>query len=118
MAGSAEDVAMQGVRVAVVMVMLMANSFGWGQQRGSAQTPTTDQSKPLSVSEGGDPAKEVSRTSKQKLLDDQAQRLVTMANELKAAVDKTNKNILSLDVVRKAEEIESLARKMKDQEKK
>ena len=64
------------------------------------------------------PAKEAARTSKQKLLDEQAQRLVTMANELKAAVDKTNKNILSLDVVRKAEEIESLAHKMKDQGKK
>jgi uncharacterized protein YjaG (DUF416 family) len=55
------------------------------------------------------------RTAKQKVLEAQARRLVTMANELKTAVDKTNKNILSLDVVHKAEDIEALAREMKGQ---
>jgi len=90
----------------------MATSLGWGQQRNAP--PAQTQAQPQVAAES-DPAKEDSRTLKQKLLDDEAQRLVTMANELKAAVDKTNKNILSLDVVRKAEQIEQLAHKMKDQ---
>ena len=55
------------------------------------------------------------RTAKQKLLADQAQLLVAMATELKMEVDKTNKNILSLTVVRKAEQIEALAHRMKDE---
>ena len=107
---------MRGTRVAAVTVILMANSFGWGWQRSAPpmQTPPPIPTQAPAVA-AGDPPKETIRTSKQKLLDDQAQRLVTMANELKMAVDKTNKNILSLDVVKKAEEIEFLAHKMKDQ---
>ncbi len=107
---------MRGTGGAIAAVVLMATSLGWGQQRNAppAQPQTQTQAQPQAAAES-DPAKEDSRTLKQKLLDDEAQRLVTMANELKAAVDKTNKNILSLDVVRKAEQIEQLAHKMKDQ---
>ena len=36
-------------------------------------------------------------------------QLLKLATELKQQVDKTNENLLSLDVVRKAEEIEKLA---------
>ncbi|MBB5059452.1 type VI protein secretion system component VasF [Granulicella aggregans] len=110
---------MRRLWLAVAAVILLANTFGWTQQRSIApiQIPAPTQSQPQAAAEA-DPAKEATRTSKQKLLDDQAQRLVTMATELKTAVDKTNKNILSMDVVRKAEEIESLAHKMKDQGKK
>jgi hypothetical protein len=58
------------------------------------------------------------QTEKQRALASQADRLVAMANELKAQVDLTNKNILSLTVVRKAQEIEALAKGMKEQAKK
>lgn len=58
------------------------------------------------------------RTEKQKALAMQADRLYDMAQELKAQVDKTNKNILSLKVVEKAEEIEALAKGMRGQVKK
>jgi hypothetical protein len=37
-------------------------------------------------------------------------KLLALATELKDYVDKSNENILSLDVIRKAEEIEKLAR--------
>jgi hypothetical protein len=45
---------------------------------------------------------------------DETDKLFQLATELKAAVDKTNENMLSLDVVRKADEVEKLARKVKD----
>lgn len=45
---------------------------------------------------------------------EETDKLFQLATELKAAVDKTNENMLSLDVVRKAEEVEKLARKVKD----
>ncbi|MBZ5508724.1 MAG: hypothetical protein LAO78_24955 [Acidobacteriia bacterium] len=45
---------------------------------------------------------------------DETDKLFQLASELKAAVDKTNENLLSLDVVRKADEVEKLARKVKD----
>ena len=41
-------------------------------------------------------------------------KLFQLATELKAAVDKTNENLLSLDVVRKADEVEKLAKKVKE----
>jgi flagellar motility protein MotE (MotC chaperone) len=42
------------------------------------------------------------------------ERLFQLATELKAAVEKSNENTLSLDVVRKADEVEKLAKQVKD----
>jgi hypothetical protein len=41
-------------------------------------------------------------------------KLLALATELKQYVDKTNENVLSVDVVRKAEEIEKLAHHVKE----
>ena len=41
-------------------------------------------------------------------------KLLALATELKDYVDKSNENVLSLDVVRKAEEIEKLAHHVKE----
>ena len=43
-----------------------------------------------------------------------AEQLLKLSTELKEYVDKTNENMLSMDVVKKAEEIEKLARSVKD----
>jgi len=51
---------------------------------------------------------------RQKQLVADAQRLLSLANELKADVDKTTKDTLSLDVIRKADEIEKLAHNVKE----
>ena len=42
-----------------------------------------------------------------------ADKLLTLAKELKESVDKTNESMLSVDVVKKAEEIEKLAHSVK-----
>jgi len=41
------------------------------------------------------------------------EKLLKLSTELKEYVDKSNENILSLDVIKKAEEIEKLARSVK-----
>ncbi len=41
------------------------------------------------------------------------EKLVQLSTELKEYVDKTNQNVLSVEVVRKAEEIERLAHNVK-----
>lgn len=41
-------------------------------------------------------------------------KLLKLSVELKACVDKTNTNVLSLDVMKKAEEIEKLAKSVHD----
>ncbi len=42
------------------------------------------------------------------------EKLVKLTAELKAYVDKSNENVLSLDVLKKADEIEKLARSVKE----
>jgi nitric oxide reductase activation protein len=49
---------------------------------------------------------------KQLVLD--TQKLLALANELKSDVDKSNKDTMSLDVIRKADEIEKLAHSVKE----
>ena len=51
---------------------------------------------------------------RQKRLVEDTAKLLELANELKAEVDKSDKNTLSLDVVRKADEIEKLAHSGKE----
>ncbi len=41
-------------------------------------------------------------------------KLLKLSVELKSYVDKSNENVLSLDVIKKAEEIEKLAKSVKD----
>ena len=41
-------------------------------------------------------------------------KLLRLSVELKESVDKSDENVLSLDVIKKAEEIEKLARSVKD----
>ena len=41
-------------------------------------------------------------------------QLLDLATELKQYVDKTNENMISLDVIKKAEQIEKLAKNVKD----
>jgi hypothetical protein len=51
---------------------------------------------------------------RQAALKNDAEKLLKLAVELKAYVDKSNENVLSLDVLKKAEEIEKLAHSVKD----
>ena len=52
---------------------------------------------------------------KQKKLAEETDKLLAMATDLKQQVDKTNKDVLSVDVIKKAEEIEKLARSLKQE---
>jgi hypothetical protein len=51
---------------------------------------------------------------RQKRLVADTQKLLALATELKADVDRTNKDMLSVDVVKKADEIEKLAHSVKE----
>jgi hypothetical protein len=53
-------------------------------------------------------------TDRQKRLVADTDKLLALATDLKQQVDKTNQNILSVDVIKKAEEIEKLAHSVKE----
>jgi hypothetical protein len=52
--------------------------------------------------------------ARKKQISDESSQLLAMALSLKAEVDKTNKDTLSLKVIRKADEIERLAKTVKE----
>jgi hypothetical protein len=58
-------------------------------------------------------AKEANEQRQAQLKHD-ADRLFKLAQQLKQSVDKSNENILSVDVVKKAEEIEKLAHSVRE----
>jgi hypothetical protein len=69
-----------------------------------------------------DPSEEKMEHEREKALNKQRQtnlqkdsdRLLQLATELKQYVDKTNEHTLSMDVIKKAEEIEKLAKSVKE----
>jgi hypothetical protein len=73
---------------------------------GKPMNVLTAQQAPQQNAEGGNAAR------KKQIAEDSA-KLFMLATELKAEVDKTNKDTLSLSVIRKAGEIEELARNVK-----
>lgn len=82
---------------------------GNAAQPPAAQTPATakataDTSKPATP-----------QTPQQKQLADDTAKLLTLANELKTELDKSNKDTLSLSVIKKAQQVEKLAHKIRDE---
>jgi spore coat polysaccharide biosynthesis protein SpsF (cytidylyltransferase family) len=62
----------------------------------------------------GDQQARSRNADRQKRLEVDTQKLLALATELKEQVDKTDKNVLSLDVIKKADEIERLAKSVKE----
>lgn len=60
-----------------------------------------------------DMARERNKQRQQKLKDD-TDKLLKLATELKQYVDKTNEQILSIEVLKKTDEIDKLARSIRD----
>jgi hypothetical protein len=54
-------------------------------------------------------------TPQQKQLTEDTAKLLILANELKAELDKSSKDTLSLSVIKKAEQVEKLAHKVRDE---
>jgi hypothetical protein len=67
---------------------------------------------PLSEEQNANRMRAVQNERQKRIVDDTA-KLLQLANELKTDVDKSTKDELSLDVVRKADEIERLAHEVK-----
>ena len=60
-----------------------------------------------------DRVKALNKDRQQKLKND-SDKLLQLATELKEYVDRTNENILSVDVIKKTEEIEKLAKSVRE----
>ena len=72
-----------------------------------------DKDDPFAAQRKQDMVKKQNELRQQEIKKD-TDKLLELANELKQYVDKTNENIISLDVIKKAEQIEKLAHTVKD----
>jgi hypothetical protein len=84
---------------------------------GSTQMPGRSQETPaeIEMEQQQKHAAEKARNAKrQQDIKQDTDKLLELATELKQYVDKSNENTLSVDVVKKAEEIEKLAHTVKD----
>jgi hypothetical protein len=109
----------KGIRVLVLGGVLVTLNSGVGlalQEQTAAPAQATGDHVPAPGPEK--PAEPVSPASsaseRQKKLAADTDKLLALATDLKKQVDKTNKDILSVEVVKKADEIEKLARSMKN----
>lgn len=73
----------------------------------ASAVPMGAAAEPVAANAGGDAARQQ--------INDECASLLKMANDLKAAVDKTTKDVLSVAVVRQANQIETLAHRVKDE---
>ncbi len=68
----------------------------------------------IPVPQTGAQDREAANVERKKQIADDSAKLLKLATDLKAEVDKTNKDTLSLNVIRKADEIEKLAHDVKE----
>lgn len=83
--------------------LTLAPALSVGVMRGQGAVVAHSQEKPA----------DAAQTERQKQLADETAKLLQAATELKAAVAKSNKNELSLEVVKKADDVEKLAHDLK-----
>ena len=109
--------------VLVAAALLLGTAAGPAQNGAPYNTgPRTDRNQGLDAPAAPDPlsrAQEEQLTirrinERQKTIVADTTRLLELAQQLKVEVDKSNKDQLSLSVVKKAEEVEKLARAVKE----
>lgn len=80
----------------------------------SPDAPATNDQMKMGDNQDRQHSLDAANAERKKQLSDDSAKLLTLAVALKAEVDKTNKDMLSLNVIRKADEIEKLAHTVKE----
>jgi hypothetical protein len=80
-----------------------------------ARSQNSEMQTPADQSPGNKADQSTKAQLQQKQLADDTAKLFELANELKADMDKTTKDTLSLAVVKKAEQVEKLAHKVREE---
>lgn len=100
------------ISVAGLILMVCGTSFA--ASPAPAATPQVETRQDPAQKEMQDRMAREANKKRQQDIREQTDKLFQLATELKAAVDKSNENLLSLDVIRKADEVEKLAKKVKE----
>ncbi|HZP25290.1 MAG TPA: hypothetical protein VFB04_17755 [Terriglobales bacterium] len=116
---SSRSHSLQALLVAAVL-LAVASPGASAQQRGHPTLPdpqqhsgVADSTDDWQLQQQKEMAKKANLQRQQDLKKD-TEKLLELATELKQSVDKSSENTLSLDVIKKAEQIEKLAKTVKD----
>lgn len=107
---------MRNLLVVSLLLCFVAHSHAFAQMQNQPRDPQFGREREK------DPTEEKMEHQREKALNKQRQaelqkdtdHLLELATQLKEYVDKTNEHTLSLDVVKKADEIEKLAKSVKE----
>jgi hypothetical protein len=94
----------------LLMMAAAATGFARGNAQSAALTPVSSSQPSAMAAKPGDAAAD---GPNQDVADADIERLLQMATELKAEVEKSNQDELSISVIRKASAIEQLAHKVR-----
>jgi hypothetical protein len=115
--------------VCVFALAMLGTPYEVSSQSPPPQEPSSNPDKPLHDAnrppdanaqmavheqQGKDKNVDAASVERKRQITDDSARLLKLASDLKAEVDKTSKDTLSLGVIRKAEEIEKLAHNVKE----
>lgn len=98
------------------ILLLVLSAPGWAQQQTLPPLPGDQSAKDADESRARIAHDMEKKAAKERIanLKSDTDKLLKLSIELKAYVDKSDENVLSLDVVKKAEQIEKLAKSVKD----
>ena len=85
-----------------------------GQEPGPGRASTVSSRLAIPTAQSGQQNFDAANAERRKQIADDGAKLVKLATDLKAEVDKTTKDTLSLNVIRKADEIEKLAHSVRE----
>ena len=94
-----------------LLIFVLFASFSAAQQNPPFGTPPPKDDQRIQIEK--DMAKKANEQRQAEIRRD-SEQILKLATELKQYVEKSNENILSMDVVKKAEEIEKLAHSVKE----
>jgi len=102
--------------VVLLGAFLMAAEQGRQQQDTGGQQLAPGRAAAAAAPDGAPaaPNRDTANAQKKKQIADDSARLLQLATDLKTEVDKTDKDTLSLNVIRKADELEKLAHSVKE----
>ena len=100
--------------ISVAGLILMVCGISFAANPAPAAAPQVETRQDPVQKEMQDRMAREANKKRQQDIREQTDKLFQLATELKAAVDKSNENLLSLDVIRKADEVEKLAKKVKE----
>ena len=99
------------ILASTILLALLGLSFWPGKLFYAAQQP---ESRSRIEQEMEDKRFHEANKHRQEEIRQDTQKLFQLASDLKSAVEKTDENVMSLEVIKKAEEVEKLAKKVKD----